>query len=74
MHGPGKELAVNLISELVVGSVLWVGIIVGLVYVVRDCMKERKQDPIFMRDEEEECQVCGGHGCVEILHSEREES
>jgi len=74
MHGPGKERAVNLISELLVGSILWVGIIVGLVCVVRDCMKEREQDPIFMRHEEEECQVCGGQGCVEILHNECEES
>ncbi len=74
MHGPGKGLAVNVMSELVVGSILWVGIVVGLVYVVRDCMKERDQDPIFMDDEEEECQVCGGQGCVEILHNECEES
>lgn len=62
----------NFISELLVGSVLFVGIVAGLVYVVRDCMKERDQDPIFMRDEEE-CQGCGGQGCVEILPGECEE-
>jgi hypothetical protein len=63
---------VNLLGELVVGSLLWAAIIAGLISVVRDCMKDRHLEPTVLNHEEEDCQHCCGLGSLEILPRQRE--
>ena len=53
--------------QLLVGGFLWAVIITGLVYVVRDCMKEQHQEPFLLDTEEVETPHCCGQGCVESL-------
>ena len=63
----------NLLWDLVVGSLLWVAIIAGLISIVRDCMKDRHLESTFLDREEQGCQHCCGLGNLEILPHQRQE-
>lgn len=54
-------------GTLIAGSLVWASIIAGLIYVVRDCMKDQHHEPTFLDYGEEECQGCSGLGTMEIL-------
>lgn len=45
-------------GDLIVGSLLWAGLIAGLTSVVRDCMKDRHLNPSFAYPEDESGRRC----------------
>lgn len=69
----GQGVQVRLWYDLVVSSLLWAGMIAGLISVVRDCMKDRHLKPPFAEPEDEGCLHCCCPGGLEVVPRQFEE-
>ena len=70
MSGDGQEAReespVSLWFELGLLGLLWAGLIAGLVYVVRDCMKDRHVDPALPEVGDNACPTCSRLAGVDL--------